>query len=543
MHESSLPPDRSGVSCCFWFPLCASLLFAVAHTQAGHYYSNQNQYYLHGLALAGYGDLSHDWLANTTDPTPVFSGMVSVLYRTLGDPALWVVYFLMQVIYFLSLWRIGQILPFFPRTRAGEWTLAAGLIVGHSAAIRIASVAVWGVDYPWYGQAGIANQYLLGSVLQPSVFGVLLLTALAAYSADRTVLAAVCVAGACGLHSTYLLPGALLVAGMMFGLLREQRLFPALRTGGVALLGVVPTIAYVIVQFGPVDTESFVKSQEILAWVRIPHHTQIAQWLDGIAGLQIVGMACGIALFRRTRLFPVLLVSTVFSVLLTLLQWASGSAMLALLFPWRLSVVLVPLALLALCTGLAQWLERLLPAFLLKSGGLALIVGMVLSSVLLVRAGFGYQESRAETELLEAVTVARRDGELYLLPTRFPAPSPSRGSSSSTFLPKKATASANIFELQRFRLATGAAIYADFKSIPYRDADVREWYQRVAQTERWYATPDWDTTGILDEITEAGVTHVVVPAGTPIESRRLRLQYSVPTYRVYTIALSGNPKP
>ena len=53
-------------------PLLLALVFAAAYTQPVHYYSNQHQYLLHGLADAGYGNLSNDWLAHTTDPTPVF---------------------------------------------------------------------------------------------------------------------------------------------------------------------------------------------------------------------------------------------------------------------------------------------------------------------------------------------------------------------------------------------------------------------------------------------------------------------------------------
>ena len=57
--------------------LLLALAFAVAYTQSPLFYSNQNQYLLHGLAKGGYGHLSHDWLANTHDPTPVFSALVA----------------------------------------------------------------------------------------------------------------------------------------------------------------------------------------------------------------------------------------------------------------------------------------------------------------------------------------------------------------------------------------------------------------------------------------------------------------------------------
>ena len=67
-------------------PLEATVLaavFAVAYTQSPLYFSNQNQYFVQGLADGGHGHLAADWLANTRDPTPVFSALVTVAYRTL----------------------------------------------------------------------------------------------------------------------------------------------------------------------------------------------------------------------------------------------------------------------------------------------------------------------------------------------------------------------------------------------------------------------------------------------------------------------------
>src|SRR4051794_2445083 len=65
-----------------WFIL-GSALFAAAYCQAPLYYSNQNQYFLHGLAWADVGLLREDWLANTADPTPIFSGLVAATVRWL----------------------------------------------------------------------------------------------------------------------------------------------------------------------------------------------------------------------------------------------------------------------------------------------------------------------------------------------------------------------------------------------------------------------------------------------------------------------------
>jgi hypothetical protein len=63
--------------------LLGAALFSAAYCQAPLYYSNQNQYFLHGLADAGVGLLNEDWLATTADPTPLFSALVSATARFL----------------------------------------------------------------------------------------------------------------------------------------------------------------------------------------------------------------------------------------------------------------------------------------------------------------------------------------------------------------------------------------------------------------------------------------------------------------------------
>ena len=77
--------------------------FALAHTQSPLFFSNQNQYLLHGLADAGYGHLSHDWLANTKDPTPAFSFFVAALHKVGGFIAIQAAFFVLLMGYFLAM--------------------------------------------------------------------------------------------------------------------------------------------------------------------------------------------------------------------------------------------------------------------------------------------------------------------------------------------------------------------------------------------------------------------------------------------------------
>ena len=516
--------------------LLAAAAFAFALTQPGTFYSNQNQYYLHGLSLAGYGDLATDWLANTADPTPIFSRLVAIGYRIAGLWPLHLLFFLLMMLAFASLWAIGVTLPLWPARRSAQWLVAAGLTLLFSAIARCASVGIFGVDYPWYAQAGIANQYLLGPGLQPSVFGVFLLVSLAAYLHDRPRLAALAIAVAATMHSTYLLTGALLVSGYLADLLWRGRSREAIITGVVSLLGVAPILIYVLSTFRPSSLAEFREAQEIVAWVRIPHHTRVTQWFDLVAGVQLLAMILIGYLYRQSRLVAVLCLPLAGATVLTLIQWQSGNATLALLFPWRLSVVLMPLASLGSIVVLVYWLERWNWPWLEQCLAGAWFATAVCGAVVVIWQGWGYREHAAESAVMANVAEHRRPGDCYLVPTRVQSPPKSRGSYSSTFLPKSGNQTRpSIFEFQRFRLATGAAIYIDFKSIPYQDREVIEWWRRVNEVEQWYATPDWEKSGVIVALQQRGVSHVVIPRDSPVQAVGWEQLYHDASYTLYRL--------
>ena len=383
-----------------------AVLFALAHTQSPLYFSNQNQYFVHGLADGNHGHLAADWLANTRDPTPLFSALVTLGYRTLGEWPFQAAYFLLLMGYFAAARRfVAALVP--PDTRAARLAFAALFTAAHAGILRFASVKLTGVDYPWYLQAGVAGQYMLGAGLQPSAFGVLLFAALAAFAHDRPTLAGALAASACVFHSTYLLPAGLLVAAMMLG----QRRRDALRTGGVALLIVLPVVAHTLWKFAPTDGATFAASQRILAEVRIPHHAVVGRWFDAVAAFQVCWALLGVALLRHTRAFRVVGVLVACGFVLTVAQWASGDPTFGLLFPWRISVLLVPVATAAVCAKLAA-----------SQGGRAvavaaglLLLALAAGGVLVMTQRMGYHTNDAENDLYAWVRANAEPGDVFLL--------------------------------------------------------------------------------------------------------------------------------
>lgn len=515
--------------------LFAAVAFVVAYTQSPLGFSNQNQYLLHAAALAPGSELAADWLAQTRDPTPLFTAWVAL--TRFGFPALpiFVSYAAILFLYVVSLASILDSTFGLPTTRSGRTMLFALLLLTHAAIWRWLSVQVFGVDYPWYFQCGVAGQYILGAGFQPSVFGVLLVASLAAFLRNRTILAVACAVGACAMHFTYLLPTVLLGLGYLGATARTSGRKPTLRLLGLAVLGLVPVVAWNAIRFQPTDAATFAEAQRLLAEVRIPHHSLVHRWFDPLAQLQIAWIILGIILVRRSPLAVVLLVALVGSAFLTAIAALTGWHLLALLFPWRVSAVLVPVATAIIIGRVALLLQSRvgrigdLFAWPIILGSLAFGVWHLFDTV-------GYNMNNAsEQGLYDYLNRTRTRGNVYLIPTRIPALSDRRGNISTTFTPPPRPANRSLIpvDLQRFRLAGGVPIYIDFKAIPYADFEVLEWHRRVVQAQEWYKSAKWGEA--VPELRAAGITHVVVPADKPIDDPYFEREYDDEHFRLYRL--------
>jgi len=528
-----------------FFFLWWAVVFGVSYTQPPLYYSNQNQYFLHGLARGGDGFLSEDWLANTADPTPAFSALVAFTCRHLHVSLFYVYHVLLFGVYIQALTGIFTVVSGAQpsqRTRLAFLTLIVAL---HSGLLRWTSAHLFGVDYPWYFQAGLANQYILGAGLQPSVFGVLLVLSISSFLHDRPLSAVTWSSLAVVMHSTYLLSAALVTLSYLYLLAREKRLREAVGVGLYALVLVSPVLVYNLVTFAPTSPEDFAKAQHLLAHLRIPHHADPNRWFDAIACAQVVWILLAMLLIRGTRLFPILSLPFVLSLGLTLVQLATGNDTLALLFPWRTSAILDPLATTVLLARLVNWLSMRLRA---PTRGRERIIEIVYGAILLIVVlggaaiayfDLGYRTNTQEILLLEYIRDHKSSGEIYLLPVEVPTLTSGRpGAASLNFTPPPRRSNQDqviSVDLQRFRLFTGAPIYIDFKSIPYKDVEVLEWHGRVLWNRILYEHRNWNGEEIKAELSRRHITHVVATTDRDIRCDALELVHEDTSYRLYRL--------
>jgi hypothetical protein len=527
------------------FSIAGIILFCMAYSQAPLYYSNQNQYFLHGFTKAKLGYLEKDWLGNTTDPTPLFSGIVCVSITWLNENIFYIYYAILQGIFLSCAWMIfhRKAISF----DVGHYALFSAIfILINSAALRWLSYRIFGNDYPWFLQSGVAGQYILGAMFQPSNFGVFLLLGLCLFLVEKHISATVftCLAGI--LHTTYLLSGAFIVLGFQLYLILDGKTKKAISIGLLALLLVAPSVIYAASNFQPSTTEGFKEAQEFLVKFRLPHHCLPRLWLDWIACLQIVWIMFSIFLLKKKKELTVILVPFLLGALLTILQVATQSNTLALLFPWRISSVLVPFATMLILTESVVLLTPFISGIKLLIPSMAAIIILALLGIAIPFFKVGFVINETENAILAYIKNHKSIDDLYLLPVNVPNLAvTTRGSLSSDFKPigKKTTDTRIVpIDMQRFRLYAQAPLFIDFKSIPYKDEDVLEWHKRLLLAQNWQKrllvskSPE-----LLKELRAQKISHIVISAKVDLEQSELELKFSDEHFKLWEIKEARNP--
>lgn len=488
-------------------------LAAASYRVSPLYTANQNQYFIHGLARAGLGFLQDDWFAHTVDDTPVFSLLVWATYRYGHETLFYVYYALLLGLYVHALLGIVSALPASRGSRPHPWVAVAVIIVIHSAALQVMSQRVLHVDLVGLLTHGVAVQFIPGGILQPSLFGILLVLSLSMHLQRRRHLAVLLSAAAATAHPTYLLAAAVLCASFVYQEFRTTGTAgPALRLGGLALLLVLPILGYVYAAFRPTSPQMQAAARDI--WVNaFPYHVVLARWLIPAAYIKMGIVLAAIVMVRRTPLCVPLAFSALAAVVLTVVHALSGIPTLTWILPWRLSVYLVPIAssviLATAATRAADAVSaqspRLRGALIVAAGGVLLVAVVVGAAGFWIRAA--HMRAHPASPMMRFVAETKARGHVYLIPV----------------------------DLDRFRIRTGAPILVDWKAVPLKDVEVIEWRRRLELALRFYDARADDACALLSKISkDYAITHVVLASRQPLPGC-VRQLYDDGHYRVYRL--------
>jgi hypothetical protein len=429
----------------------------------------------------------------------------------------------------------------------GHYALFSAIfILINSAVLRWLSYRIFGHDYPWFLQAGVAGQYILGGMFQPSNFGVFLLLGLCLFLVEKHISATVftCLAGI--LHTTYLLSGAFIILGFQLYLVLDGKIKKAITIGLLALLLVTPSVIYAASNFQPSSAEGFKEAQEFLVKFRLPHHCLPSLWFDWVACLQIVWILLSIFLLRKQKEVMVILVPFLLGALLTIVEVLTENNTLALLFPWRISAVLVPLATMIILSESLVLFPPFISGIKLLIPAMAAIIILALLGIAIPFFKVGFVINETENAILAYIKNHKSIDDLYLLPVNVPnLAATTRGSLSSDFKPigKKTTDTRIVpIDMQRFRLYAQAPLFVDFKSIPYKDEDVLEWHKRLLLAQNWQKRlSENNTPELLDELRAKKINHIVTNAKFDLDQSVLQLKYSDENFKLWKIKEARTP--
>lgn len=501
--------------------LVLTAVFGAAYSQFPLYYSAQNQYFFHGLMHSGLGLLRQDWVAQTPDPWPLFSALVEFTHLYLDAHAFYVYFILLLGVYLFSL--VGIASAIFPiKTTRGRYLAYLALLVGvHSPVLGALSSKLIGLNLGRALIEGVASQRILWDMFQPGAFGAFLLLSIYLFLRGRLLAAAAAEAVAVAFNPAYLLTAALLTCGYMGALMsRERGLRNAMGLGAATLVLVLPVLAYMVLVFRPASPDLWTQAQDILVHFRLSRHAVPAAWFNSAVVVQGAVVLAGLYAVRRTAIFTVLAITAAGAAVLTIAQVVTGNTTLALLYPWRVSVVLVPLSTALLIARLVSWRSEVD-----RTG--ALVPLSVLAMVVFAGAGAFITAQRfspraaPEIGAMNFVKTTKSAGNVYMIPLATEGRDP-HGYAGVT---------AN---WQYFRLWAGAPAFVDYWFIPYNDVAVIEWYRRVRAADAFYRSAGARRCESAEQLrTTYHITHIILKSNDPEICAGWQVVMEDRHYRVY----------
>ncbi len=452
-----------------WPEVALILVLAFAAPVVAPIVGNQNQYLAHVLADRGTA-LDADWFVGTVDPYPFFTAVPRAVFDVTGLTGIRIMAWLATAVWLTGIYGLARLLA--PPARQRWAAVAATILVAVTIAPILSRLPI-----PWVNQfsafSGFAGQYL-GGYLQPSVFGCLLLAAFPLWLVGRrapagarlkpTVAAVSLTALGCMLHPTYLVVVAVGLAAAVIADLWKR---DASRLGWYALIGIgvlAPALAAnpSLLAIGGASGESS-EAMQRFAFERIAHHTLWTNWpRSDLLYIALITIAAGWLWRSGTSAWLARWLSAglAFALAGAVVVELTRSSTPALLFPWRISVFLVPIAATALAVALAVTVGRALSRSWLgrsaeRGRGIGWSVAVVAALLLAVLGLLASSRSVPPTTSDDAVALVR--------------------TSEVTGVGIVPLAEENI------RLNAAVPIYVDWKSPPYASSDLIEWWTRVDQ--------------------------------------------------------------
>ena len=306
--------------------------------------------------------------------------------------------------------------------------------------------------FPIY--SGLKGQYILGSIYQPSIYGVFLLPALFYYLKGKNFKSLFCLFIATSFHPSLIFTTSIIGIIFLCNLKNNtQKIF--FLVSGVLILFPIALCVYTNIY----DSKFSDLASDILVTYRIPHHADLTflSYLD-VARLLILGLS--IFFCRDILLKKILITASALIVFFILLANILDSNSFNLLFPIRISILFVPIAVAIVSVEIFLILKSYLINHISERKVLFTCTLLVFLSVFINSVSI---ISNKKINPYFDWTPYTSPDMVWLTPLSDPS-----------------------YFIEGIRLNLSQPIFVDYKSHPINSKDIIEWKDRIDLSQRFY---------------------------------------------------------
>ena len=423
--------------------LILSILFAIT-IQQFPFFKGNSLHLLHAIKDFDTNKLQDDWIANQTNHLPVFAYLNNIFLQIFPVKILHVIHFSLLVICSLFIFLIC-------RNEFQNLNRTSLLFLWFSMFMLIYH------EHSFFG--GLAGQDIINEGYQPASFGVLFYCGIYLFLIRKYFFAILLICLSASFHPSYVLHSGLLIFGFCCYFILVKEFKPLFRSIFYYIILILPITLYIILNFLLLDKELIQMGQNILV-ERIPHHALIENWFSSKDFFSIlIYLVSLLTIYKNKKIFVPLIIFGFSSISLSILQFLTESNALALAFPWRASVFLMPLSSMII-------ISFLLNKFLLSKKNINLFsVSLFIIFFLFFFAKNHFikndnQKFYSKLELVNEINFNYDTIERILIPINIPY----------------------------IRMNTGLPIFIDWKHHAFKYDEIIMWKKRIDLAQKFYQT-------------------------------------------------------
>ncbi len=447
--------------------LALSILFVIT-IQQFPFFKGNSLHLLHAIKDFDTNKLENDWIANQTNHLPVFTYFNNIILKLFPINILHVIHSNLLVVCSLFIFLIckNEFQSLNKISLSFIW-FAIFILIYH--------------EHSFFG--GLAGQDVINEGYQPASFGVLFFWGIYLYLIRKYFYAVLLICLSASFHPSYVIHSGFLLFGFFiyFFSIREYKLL--FKTLVTYIIFILPITIYIILNFLLIDKELTLTGQNILL-ERIPHHALIANWFSYKDIISILVYAMSLfMIYKNKKIFLPLITFGFLSILLSIIQILTENESLALAFPWRASVFLVPLSSMIV-------ISFFINKFLSKKDNLKVLgvsLFLIIFSTFFIKNHFIKNKNQSFYTKLELTKKINKNYELVqriLIPVH----------------------------LSHIRMNTGLPIFIDWKHHAFKYSELIIWKKRLDLASNFFETNDFDKQKIiLDDINQIeNISHILI---------------------------------